>query len=63
MADWWGRRTPIAVGCSIMLLGALLGTFANGYGSKFCIYLRDAYEANILQCIPAADLFLVSVTA
>lgn len=32
MADWWGRRLPIACGCAIMLLGALLGTFANGYG-------------------------------
>jgi sugar porter (SP) family MFS transporter len=32
MADWWGRRTPIAVGCLLMILGGLLGTFANGYG-------------------------------
>jgi len=32
MADWWGRRLPIAIGCAIMLVGALLGTFANGYG-------------------------------
>jgi MFS family permease len=35
MADWWGRRTPIAVGCVLMIIGGLIGTFANGYGSKY----------------------------
>jgi hypothetical protein len=35
MADWWGRRTPIAVGGIFMILGGLIGTFANGYGSKY----------------------------
>jgi len=32
MADWWGRRLPIAVGCVIMILGGFLGAFSNGYG-------------------------------
>ncbi|KAH8593395.1 general substrate transporter [Bisporella sp. PMI_857] len=32
MADWWGRKVPIVVGCVIMLLGGLLGAFANGFG-------------------------------
>ncbi|KAH6666285.1 putative lactose permease [Halenospora varia] len=32
MADWWGRRTPIAVGCVLMILGGLIGAFCNGYG-------------------------------
>jgi len=32
MADWWGRKVPIAVGCSIMVVGGFLGAFANGYG-------------------------------
>jgi MFS family permease len=35
MADWWGRKIPIAVGGCFMIVGALLGAFANGYGSKF----------------------------
>jgi MFS family permease len=34
MADWWGRRTPIAIGGVFMILGGLIGTFANGYGSE-----------------------------
>ncbi|RDL38880.1 putative Lactose permease [Venustampulla echinocandica] len=32
MADWWGRKIPIVVGGLLMILGALLGTFCNGYG-------------------------------
>lgn len=32
MADWWGRKVPIAVGCFLMIIGGLVGTFANGYG-------------------------------
>jgi MFS family permease len=34
MADWWGRKVPIAVGGVIMIIGGLLGAFANGYGSE-----------------------------
>jgi MFS family permease len=34
MADWWGRKFPIAVGCILMIFGGLLGAFANGYGSE-----------------------------
>jgi hypothetical protein len=33
MADWWGRKVPIAIGCFLMIIGGLVGTFANGYGS------------------------------
>ena len=40
MADWWGRRTPIAVGGVFMILGGLIGTFANGYGSEYIILTR-----------------------
>lgn len=40
MADWWGRRTPIAVGCVLMIIGGLIGTFANGYGSKCNLILQ-----------------------
>ncbi|KAL1972268.1 hypothetical protein VTN31DRAFT_7487 [Thermomyces dupontii] len=32
MADWFGRKVPIMVGCVLMTLGGLLGAFANGYG-------------------------------
>jgi MFS family permease len=34
MADWWGRKLPIAVGCVFMVIGGLLGAFSNGYGSE-----------------------------
>lgn len=36
MADWWGRRVPIACGGALMVLGGFLGAFANSYGSKYC---------------------------
>jgi sugar porter (SP) family MFS transporter len=32
MADWWGRRAPIAAGCVLMILGGFIGAFCNGYG-------------------------------
>lgn len=35
MADWWGRKVPIVAGGLLMILGALLGAFCNGYGSKY----------------------------
>jgi MFS family permease len=40
MADWWGRRTPIAVGGVLMILGGFIGTFANGYGSECHVVLH-----------------------
>jgi hypothetical protein len=40
MADWWGRRTPIAIGGLFMILGGMIGTFANGYGSKYNLMSR-----------------------
>ncbi|CAG7942943.1 unnamed protein product [Penicillium salamii] len=32
LADRWGRKLPIFLGCLLMILGGLLGTFCNGYG-------------------------------
>lgn len=44
MADWWGRKLPIAVGCLLMIVGGLVGTFAKSYGSM-CVPLHiDAIE-------------------
>lgn len=34
MADYLGRKITIAIGCVIMILGAMIGAFSNGYGSK-----------------------------
>lgn len=33
MADYFGRKIPIAVGCIIMIVGAFLSAFTDGYGS------------------------------
>ena len=64
MADWWGRRTPIAVGGIIMILGGLLGTFANGYGSKFNLsgLLFQRLILITLQCMSLVDSFLALAT-
>ncbi|KFY31023.1 hypothetical protein V493_01477 [Pseudogymnoascus sp. VKM F-4281 (FW-2241)] len=32
LADHFGRKIPIALGCIIMIVGALLSAFTNGYG-------------------------------
>lgn len=32
MADWWGRKVPIAIGCVLMIIGGFIGAFCNGYG-------------------------------
>lgn len=32
IADRWGRKVPIAIGCVLMILGGFLGAFCNGYG-------------------------------
>lgn len=40
MADHFGRKIPIAVGCLIMILGAFLSAFTDGFGSKWlCVVL------------------------
>lgn len=44
MADWWGRKVPIALGCLLMILGGFIGTFANGYGSMCNSPLIDILE-------------------
>lgn len=36
MADNLGRKPTIMIGCVIMITGALISTFCNGYGSEFC---------------------------
>lgn len=33
MADLWGRKVPIMLGCVLMILGGLLGAFCTNYGS------------------------------
>lgn len=33
MADRWGRKVPIIVGCLLMILGGFLGAFCKDYGS------------------------------
>jgi hypothetical protein len=55
MADWWGRKVPIAVGCLLMILGGFIGTFANGYGSMSCYHRPVAARANQIQCMSEAD--------
>lgn len=30
-AEWWGRKIPIAIGCTIMIAGALVSTFATNW--------------------------------
>lgn len=34
MADAFGRKTTIMIGCIIMVTGAFVGAFSNGYDSK-----------------------------
>lgn len=35
ICDHFGRKLPIILGCAIMILGAFLGAFTDGYGSTF----------------------------
>lgn len=34
LADWFGRKLPIAIGCVIMIGGGLLSTFSNDWAGK-----------------------------
>lgn len=63
MADWFGRKVPIMVGCVLMTLGGLLGAFANGYGSM-CDLFREflAAEVDLDQCTSRVVRFSASVT-
>lgn len=36
VADTYGRKTAIIIGCAFMVVGGCLTAFCNGYGSKFC---------------------------
>jgi hypothetical protein len=67
MADWWGRRVPIAVGGILMVLGGMIGTFANGYGSKYKLMIRSVSldtspMLTSFQCMSQVDSCLVSAT-
>jgi hypothetical protein len=68
MADWWGRRVPIAIGCIIMIAAAFLGAFANGYGSK-CTWRSSLLHVILrtctdwTQCTRPVDSFLDLATA
>ena len=35
LADKFGRRPVIMVGCALMIIGAMLTTFSTGYGSEY----------------------------
>jgi hypothetical protein len=36
VADRWGRKIAITIGCLFMVLGGCLTAFTDSYGSKFC---------------------------
>lgn len=38
MADRWGRKLPIIIGCLLMIMGGFLGAFCKDYGST-CLLL------------------------
>ena len=71
MADHFGRKIPIAVGCLIMILGACLSAFTDGYGSTF---LKTLYGRGLMfscrcmltllsrQCTSVAASWSVSAT-
>ncbi|KAJ5218589.1 uncharacterized protein N7498_000688 [Penicillium cinerascens] len=41
MADRWGRKTPIIIGCPLMILGGFLGAFCKNYGSMTVHFKRQ----------------------
>jgi hypothetical protein len=47
MADWWGRKVPIATGCVLMIVGGFVGTFANGYGSMYTPLRVNAWKSTV----------------
>jgi len=65
MADWWGRRTPIAVGCLLMVLGGFIGAFCNGYGSMYNQSLPFVLHALLIpfKCTLVGGLSLASAIA
>jgi len=56
IADNYGRRTAIFIGCTIMMAGGFLTAFCNGYASEFCRRLCGDGDADRLayQCTWAA---------
>lgn len=40
MADNLGRKPTIMIGCVIMITGAFVSAFCNGYGSESCLGIR-----------------------
>jgi MFS family permease len=51
MADHFGRKLPIAIGCLIMILGAFLSAFTDGFGSTsitdFQYHLLYSFEQKL----------------
>jgi MFS family permease len=39
IADRWGRKLPIVMGCVLMIFGGLLGAFCKNYGSMLTYML------------------------
>lgn len=37
MADRWGRKIPIIIGCLLMILGGVLGAFCKDYDSTYLL--------------------------
>lgn len=42
LADGLGRKPTIMIGCVIMIAGAWISAFCNGYGSKSCDFSDDS---------------------
>jgi MFS family permease len=40
MADRWGRKLPIIIGCLLMILGGFLGAFCKDYGSMYLLLVQ-----------------------
>jgi len=40
VADHYGRKTAIIIGCAFMILGGCLTAFCNGYGSRYSVKAR-----------------------
>lgn len=62
MADWFGRKVPIMIGCVLMTVGGLLGAFANGYGSMCDFRNLPASDVDLDQCTSQVVQFSASAT-
>ena len=63
VADRFGRRPTIMVGCVLMVIGSMLTAFSTGYGSKTILKMGVfRVIADSLQCTWVDDLFSVLAT-